>query len=102
MSEKLASEKVILSSPMSFSGSSARIWKMTHVKNAWVKWLVMIPLALGCVFLAWCVIVCWYAVFGLWLVPYRLFRRSNRKQKKMELQHREMLEQVQRANTQNQ
>jgi hypothetical protein len=34
----------------------------------------------------------WYCTFGLLLVPYRIIRRGNRKDKVRQLQHREHLE----------
>ncbi len=52
MSEKLASEKVIISAPTSFSGSAARIWKLTETDNTWLKWLLLMPVALCLVFMA--------------------------------------------------
>ena len=42
--------------------------------------------------MAWSIVTIWYCIFGLLLVPYRLIRRSGRKEKKLALQHREQLE----------
>lgn len=39
MSERLTSEKVVLSSPMSFTGSRARMWKLTDTDNVWLRWI---------------------------------------------------------------
>jgi hypothetical protein len=39
----------------------------------------------------WLLILCWYVFFGLWLVPYRLFRRGQRKRDVAMLRHREFL-----------
>lgn len=33
----------------------------------------------------------WYLLFGLLLVPYRIIRRGQRKRRREELRHREML-----------
>lgn len=52
MSIQLKSEKVIVSAPTSFSGSAARIWKITESDNDLVKWLVLVPIATACV-LSW-------------------------------------------------
>lgn len=95
MNDKLASEKVILSSPMSFSGSAARIWRITE--KGGILRLLLIPFALSLIAVAWCCVLAWYAVFGIFLVPWRLLRRGQRKNKQRELQHREMLERVQKA-----
>jgi uncharacterized membrane-anchored protein len=39
-------------------------------------------------------ILCWYLIFGLWLVPYRLIRHSARKNEKQSRQHAELLAQL--------
>jgi len=36
----------------------------------------------------WLVILCWYVFFGLWLAPYRLFRRGQPKRDVAMLRHR--------------
>lgn len=50
---KLNSEEVVISAPTSFSGSAARIWKMTDSENAALKWLLLVPIALCLIFMAW-------------------------------------------------
>lgn len=47
--------------------------------------------------LTWVFVTCWYAIFGLLLVPYRLIRRSDRQRKRDALQHREILAAAQAA-----
>jgi hypothetical protein len=88
---KLASEKVVVSAPVSYAGSAARIWKLTGVTpNAAGRvglGLAAILLIIG----AWCFVTAWYITFGLLLVPYRLIRRGSRKRKREALQHRELL-----------
>ncbi len=93
--EKLASEKVILSSPMSFVGSTARLWRLTSLSsNVWIKWLLLMPPTIALGLLAWSFVFCWYSIFGIFVIPWRLFRRSQRKDKMRALQHREMLQAV--------
>ncbi|OYW43886.1 hypothetical protein B7Z28_00480 [Candidatus Saccharibacteria bacterium 32-45-3] len=98
MSEKLASEKVVVSAPTSFSGSAARIWKMTDSDNAWLKWLLLVPVALILIFMAWSFVAIWYFIifglFGIFVIPFRLLTRSGRNRKRNKLQHRELLEAV--------
>jgi Flp pilus assembly protein TadB len=98
MSNKLASEKVVVSAPTSFSGSAARIWKMTNANNAVVKWLLLEPIALCLVFMAWSLGAIWYAIifglFGIFVIPFRLLTRSGRNRKRSKLQHRELLEAI--------
>lgn len=98
MSNKLASEKVVVSAPTSFSGSAARIWKMTDVNNAAVKWLLLVPIALSLVLMAWSLVAIWYVIifglFGIFVIPFRLLTRSGRNRKRSKLQHRELLEAI--------
>jgi len=98
MSEKLASEKVVVSAPTSFSGSTARIWKMTDSDNTALKWLLLVPVALCLIFMAWSLVAIWYFIifglFGIFVIPFRLLTRSGRNRKRNKLQHRELLEAV--------
>ena len=98
MSEKLASEKIVVSAPTSFSGSVARIWKMTDSDNATLKWLLLVPIALCLIFISWSFVAIWYFIifglFGIFVIPFRLLTRSSRNRKRNSLQHRELLEAV--------
>ncbi len=98
MSQKLASEKVVVSAPTSFSGSAAHIWKMTNSDNAALKWLLLAPIALCLIFIAWSLVAIWYFIifglFGIFVIPFRLLTRSGRNRKRNKLQHRELLEAV--------
>lgn len=98
MNDKLASEKVVVSAPTSFSGSAARIWKMTDANNAAVKWLLLVPIALCLVLMAWSLVAIWYVIifglFGIFVIPFRLLTRSGRNRKRNSLQHRELLEAI--------
>lgn len=95
MGSKLASEKVVVSAPTSFSGSAARIWKITDTDNNLLKWLVLVPVALVLVFMAWSFVAIWYLIifglFGIFVIPFRLLTRSGRNRKRNKLQHRELL-----------
>ena len=98
MNEKLASEKIVVSAPTSFSGSAARIWKMTDSDNVALKWLLLVPIALCLIFMAWSFVAIWYFIifglFGIFVIPFRLLTRSGRNRKRNALQHRELLEAV--------
>ena len=98
MSNQLASEKVVVSAPTSFSGSAARMWKITSTDNAIVKWIILVPLALCLIFMAWSLVAIWYIIifglFGIFVIPFRLLTRSGRNRKRNSLQHRELLEAV--------
>jgi len=96
MSNKLASEKVVVSAPLSFAGSTQRIWRLADINNAWLKWLLLVPLAICLIVFVWMFVVVWYFVmyvlFGILFIPWRLWRRSVRKNKRDQLRHQEVLE----------
>lgn len=98
MSIQLKSEKVIVSAPTSFSGSAARIWRITESDNALLKWLVLVPVALCLIFMAWSFVAIWYFIifglFGIFVIPFRLLTRSGRNRTRGKLQHRELLEAI--------
>ncbi len=98
MGDVLASERVVVSAPMSFHGSAARIWRITGTENFVLKLLVFAPIALLLISVVWFFVVFWYLVFGILLVPYRLIRRGSRKSKRDNLRHREVLEALDRKN----
>ena len=97
MSNQLASEKVIVSAPLSFIGSAQRIWKITKVDNLIAK-VLLIALALGLIAYAWVFVAFWYFImyilFGILFIPYRLLRRRSRKNKRDRLRHREILDAI--------
>jgi Flp pilus assembly protein TadB len=106
--DQLQSERVIVQAPLSFTGSTKRILRLTEPKRAfalrtvaspWWKGTLLvlldslIVLAVGLfLLLMWGLDVAWYVIFGILLVPYRLIRRSDRNRKRDALQHREMLD----------
>ena len=96
---KLKSEKVVISSPLSLSGSAKRIWKITDVDNPAMKMLLSL-VAAALILFAWIFVAFWYVliyvVFGILFIPYRLMRRSSRKQKQAKLRHREVLEAIEK------
>lgn len=98
MSDKLASEKVIISAPTSFVGSAQRIWKVTDNDSAALKWLIIVPIALLLISIAWSFILIWYVIifglFGIFVIPFRLLTRGSRKRKRQALQHRELLKAI--------
>jgi len=94
MSE-LRSEQIVLSAPMSFHGSAVRIWKITDKSSVALK-ILLVCIALVAVLFAWVVVLCWYLIFGILLIPYRLTRRGQRKRKMENLRHRELMDAVQK------
>ena len=96
------SESVVISAPMSFTGSAQRIFKITNVDNQLLKWLLLVPLSLLITLTVWSFVLIWYIIFGIWLIPYRLIRRSQRKAKRDKLRHQELLSAVRENDSVNQ
>lgn len=92
---KLASEKVVIAAPMSFAGSAARIWKLTGLTEQPVGRVALGLAAIALIILVWGVVLTWYLLWGVFLIPYRLIRRGSRKRKREALQHREQLVAIQ-------
>jgi hypothetical protein len=89
----LSKKRDVVAAPMSFAGSLARAqnW-LWHEQELWFKIAVGWWAVGTLVMMWWLLIVLWYMIFGLLLVPYRLIRRGSRKQKIQTKQHRELLE----------
>jgi hypothetical protein len=92
---RLASEDVIINAPLSYAGSAQRIMRLR--RGAPVGWQLMAVTlaAIVLVVLAWAFVTCWYLLWGLWLVPYRLLRRGARKRKAEGMRHRELMGTIQ-------
>jgi len=99
--KRLASEKVIVNAPMSFAGSAQRMMR-ARTRNPVLR-VVLLPVALLLVLLAWWAVAAWYVVafgvFGVVTLPYRLLRRGARKRKIERLRHRELLDTLQNQQT---
>jgi hypothetical protein len=77
---------------MSFAGSAGRIWKITKLGGDSTPAVIGIgALAAVLIALAWCAVLCWYLIFGILVIPYRLIRRGQRKRKMESLRHQELL-----------
>jgi Flp pilus assembly protein TadB len=78
-------ERVVVSAPMSFSGSAQRIWKITYTRHWWTRPLPAL-LAVALITVAWAAVLCWYVVvfglFGLFAIPFRLIRRGQRQRER--------------------
>lgn len=93
MTSRLKSESMVIQAPMSFTGATKRLWRITYRENPWLRWLLAVPAAVLLVAVAWMVVLAWYVLFGFLVAPYRLLRRGSRKRKLTEQRHREMLAQ---------
>lgn len=84
------SKKYVIQSPMSFTGSARRLWLASEniIYRLLVAFILM-PLA-------WSVIALWYLAFGVLVIPYRLFRRGQRKNKLAQLRHDEIVDEISR------
>ena len=99
--ELLPSERVVVSAPMSFTGAAARAWKLTPYPHG-TGWNTAARAATitGVILLItvwWAAVLCWYLIFGIWLIPYRLIRHGARRRKIERLQHAEMMTAVHRG-----
>jgi hypothetical protein len=96
--EPLASERVVVAAPMSLAGAFGRIRRlygdMTRRISGpvWIPVRIILWILLAAVLVVWwAIVICWYILWGIWLVPYRLIRRGSRKRKVTARQHRELL-----------
>lgn len=98
MSTSLASERVIINSPMSFAGSAQRSWRILP-SAGWQRW-ALAPVATILMLGWWIVVAAWYIIsvglLGIITIPYRILRRGARKRKAEARRHREMMEAVDR------
>lgn len=82
-------EKLTYASPMSFIGITRRgtAW-VRHVGTNWWKALLSIAALLAFLSVMYAIIAVWYVIifglFGLLTFPYRLVRRSHRKQEHLQ------------------
>lgn len=91
----LASEEVIISAPMSYTGSAQRIMRLRRRANSGGSVAAITTAVIVLIVFAWVMITVWYLTWGLLLVPYRLVRRGARKRKVEALRHRELLGTIQ-------
>lgn len=94
--QQLASEKIVVSAPLSLAGSAERIWRLTKIRDETPYRVALGVCAVVLIGAAWVFILAWYLTFGLLLVPYRLVRRGQRKRKREAAMHRETLGAIER------
>ncbi|MGH2914442.1 MAG: DUF1707 SHOCT-like domain-containing protein [Solirubrobacteraceae bacterium] len=92
---RLASEDVIISAPMSYSGSAQRIIRLRRHADGGRKLVAITVLAILLIVVIWALVTVWYLTWGLLLIPYRVLRRSARKRKLEALRHRELMGTIQ-------
>lgn len=91
MNQRPASSRVVVEAPMSFTGSAKRLWKpVANLSNPAGKIGVGTLMAFV-ILMAWTMILSWYCIFGILVIPYRLLRRGSRKRKRDNLRHQELL-----------
>jgi Domain of unknown function (DUF1707) len=92
---RLASEDVIISAPMSYTGSAQRILRLRRRADAGAPLAAITVSAVVLVVAAWVLVTAWYLVWGIWLIPYRLLRRGARKRRVEAMRHRELMGTIQ-------
>lgn len=93
---RLASERVIVNAPMSFAGAAQRSWRIGGDMVGPARWALLAFVVVPLLAFWWTAVAAWYAVFSVFLIPYRLLRRGARKRKAEALRHREMLRAVEK------
>jgi hypothetical protein len=88
---RLPSEDVILSAPMSYSGSAARIMRIRRRASSERQLTAYTALAVSLLVVVWACVTVWYLMWGVLLIPYRLLRRAARKRKLEAMRHRELM-----------
>jgi hypothetical protein len=88
---RLPSEDVILSAPMSYAGSAARIMRIRRRASSDRELTAYTVLAVSLVVVAWACVTVWYLMWGVLLIPYRLIRRTQRRRKLEAMRHRELM-----------
>ena len=85
-----------MESPLSFTGSAKRIIPAVYRKMP--RRPLAVPVAPVVVVLlisvVWAGVLLWYLVWGVLLIPFRLFRRLQLKSEVDELRHRELLDAI--------
>jgi hypothetical protein len=94
-SARLASEDVIISAPMSYTGSAQRIMRLRRRAQSDGSLVALTTAVVVLIAFVWVIVTVWYCIWGLLLVPYRLMRRGARKRKIEALRHRELLGTIQ-------
>jgi hypothetical protein len=87
----LPSEDVILSAPMSYTGSARRIMRIRRRASGRRTLVVLTVLAVLLVIVVWGLVTVWYVLWSVLLVPYRVIRRRERKRRVEALRHRELV-----------
>ncbi|MGA2925677.1 MAG: DUF1707 domain-containing protein [Solirubrobacteraceae bacterium] len=92
---RLPSEDVIISAPMSYTGSAQRIIRLRRRARSGRQLAAITLFAIVIIVIVWVLVTAWYLTWGLLLVPYRLVRRGARKRKLEAMRHRELMGTIQ-------
>lgn len=81
-----AREKLAFGLPPAFAAWRARIWRLTRSShNPLVRELLLVPLAVCLIVVAWSLLVVWYLVFGFMsgiIIPIQLIMQTIRQNKR--------------------
>jgi hypothetical protein len=84
--------RIVVAAPMSFTGAVQHTMNLLwHDRPEWVKYAIGLWAIPMIVLMWWSAIFGWYFLFGLWVIPYRIARRGDRKAKRQAAMHREMM-----------
>lgn len=90
-----------MESPLSFTGSAKRIIPAIYGGIPKRRWAVPVaPVVVVLVIsVTWIGVLLWYLVWGVFLIPFRLFRRLQLKSEVDALRHRELLDAIRDTDT---
>lgn len=90
-----------MESPLSFTGSAKRIIPAVYGGMPKRRWAVPVaPVVVVLVIsVTWIGVLLWYLVWGVFLIPFRLFHRLQRKSEVDALRHRELLDAIRDTDT---
>lgn len=92
---RLPSEDVIISAPMSYTGSAQRIMRLRRRASTDRQLVAITAAAVTLIVVVWALVTVWYLIWGIWLIPYRLLRRGARRRRVEAMRHRELLGTIQ-------
>ncbi len=81
------SDNIVTQAPLSFTGAYKRIMNIGE-SQAHLLWKI------PAIFIAWSIIISWYFTFTFMLIPFRIMRRNQRKQKLEQKRHQELLKEL--------
>ncbi len=87
----------IVAAPMSLTGSAQCLWRLVPLDLHPAIRISLLAVVLCLIAGAWGVIVVWYLMWGVLLVPYRLIRRGQRTRKVEARRHVDLIRTIEKS-----